>query len=61
MATRSKRTSGKKRTTVKKRTAATTGARPKKRGSGRRDLVKAKNAMFFAKRSARGRFKEMDE
>jgi hypothetical protein len=33
----------------------------KKRGSGRRDTVKAKNATFYAKRTARGSFREMDE
>ena len=27
----------------------------------KRDTVKAKNATFYAKRTARGRFKEMDE
>jgi hypothetical protein len=40
-------------------------ARPKHqtkaRGSGKRDLVKAKNATFFGRRTASGRFKEMDE
>jgi len=32
-----------------------------KRGSGKRELLKARNATFFAKRTASGRFKEMDE
>ena len=32
-----------------------------KRAAGKRDLVKGKNATMFAKRSAKGRFKEMDE
>ena len=31
------------------------------RSSSRRKTLKTKNATFFAKRSARGRFKEMDE
>ena len=33
----------------------------KKRGSQKRDLVKGRRATSFAKRNARGRFKEMDE
>jgi hypothetical protein len=33
----------------------------KKRSASKRDTVKAPNATFFAKRTARGRFKEMDE
>ena len=33
----------------------------KKRSASKRDTVKASNATFFAKRTARGRFKEMDE
>jgi hypothetical protein len=33
----------------------------KKRSSGKRDTVKAKNATMYAKRTARGRFKEMDD
>ncbi|HYB96264.1 MAG TPA: hypothetical protein VEC39_14930 [Vicinamibacterales bacterium] len=36
-------------------------AKKAKRPSQKRDRVKAKNATFFAKRSTRGRFKEMDE
>jgi hypothetical protein len=32
-----------------------------KRPAGKRDTVKAKNATFYAKRTARGRFTEMDE
>jgi hypothetical protein len=31
------------------------------RGAGQRDLVKAPNATFYAKRTAGGQFKEMDE
>ena len=41
----------KKETAGKRRTAA----------AGKRDLVKAKNATFFTKRTPRGRFKSMDE
>jgi hypothetical protein len=33
----------------------------KKRSAQKRDRVKAKRATFFAKRTSRGRFKEMDE
>jgi hypothetical protein len=33
----------------------------KKRSSQKRDLVKGKRATMYAKRSARGRFKEIDE
>jgi hypothetical protein len=33
----------------------------RKRSSAKRDTVKAKNATLYAKRTARGRFKEMDE
>lgn len=33
----------------------------KKRSSQKRDLVKGKRASFYAKRTTRGRFKEMDE
>lgn len=29
--------------------------------SGKRELLKSRNATFFAKRTAKGRFKEMDE
>ena len=36
-------------------------ARTSKRSSAKRDLVKGKNATMFAKRSAKGRFKEIDE
>jgi hypothetical protein len=32
----------------------------KKRSSAKRDTVKGKNATSYAKRTARGRFKEMD-
>ena len=53
MATRSKRTATKTRSRA--RTTNKAGR------SGKRDTVKAKNATFYAKRTARGRFKEMDE
>ena len=33
----------------------------KKRSTSKRETVKSKNATFFAKRTANGRFKEMDE
>ncbi len=36
-------------------------AKKAKRSSAKRDLVKGKNATMYAKRSATGRFKEMDE
>ena len=36
-------------------------AKKAKRSAGKRDLVKSKSATMFAKRSAKGRFKEMDE
>jgi hypothetical protein len=32
----------------------------KKRASGKRDLVKSRSGKSFAKRTAKGRFKEMD-
>jgi len=35
--------------------------RKRKRSSGKRELLKTRNASFFGKRTARGRFKEMDE
>ena len=53
-ATTTKRSSA--RATTKKR--ATTA---KTRGSGKRDLVKTPNATLFAKRDARGQFKDMAE
>ena len=53
MATKGKRGS----TTKAKRKPAAT----KHRSASKRDTVKAKNATFYAKRTERGRFKEMDE
>jgi len=47
-----------------KKSAARTSAKrttKTKRPAGKRDLVKAKNATMFAKRTAKGRFNEMDE
>jgi len=32
-----------------------------KRSSGKRERLNTKNARFYAKRTSRGRFKEMDE
>ncbi len=32
----------------------------KKRAAGKRDLVKSRAGKFYAKRTAKGRFKEMD-
>ena len=46
-------------TRTSKRSAAKRGG--SKRVAGKRDTVKAKNATFYAKRTARGRFKQMDE
>ncbi len=33
----------------------------KRRSTSKRELLKSRNASFFAKRTAKGRFKEMDE
>jgi hypothetical protein len=33
----------------------------KKRSSSKRETLRSRNATFFAKRTAKGRFKEMDE
>jgi hypothetical protein len=33
----------------------------KRRSTSKRDTVRTKNATFYAKRTARGRFKEMDD
>jgi hypothetical protein len=52
MAKKAKKTATKRVTKAKK---------TKKRPAGKRDLVKAKNATFYAKRTTKGRFKEMDE
>jgi hypothetical protein len=42
---------------AKKRASAKKAKRP----SAKRDLVKGKNATMYAKRSTKGRFKEIDE
>ena len=42
-----------------KRKRSTT--RKRKRSSGKRELLKTRNATFFGKRTAKGRFKEMDQ
>jgi hypothetical protein len=36
-------------------------ATTRKRTAGKRDTVKAKTATFYAKRTTRGRFRDMDE
>ena len=46
---------------AKKAASKAKGAKKAKRASGKRDLVKGKNATMFAKRTAKGRFKEIDE
>jgi hypothetical protein len=33
----------------------------RRQSAGKRDTVRAKNATFYAKRTSRGRFREMDE
>ena len=43
---------------AKSRKSAKTKA---KRAKGKRDLVKGKNATMYAKRSGKGRFREIDE
>ena len=45
----------------KAKKAATKRASKGKRPAGKRDLVKAKNATSYAKRSTKGRFRELDE
>lgn len=46
---------------AKKAKSRKTAKTKSKRAAGKRDLVKGKTATMFAKRSAKGRFKEMDE
>jgi hypothetical protein len=41
--------------------AAMTYMAKSKRSSGKRELLKSRSATFFAKRTGKGRFKEMDE
>lgn len=54
MATRRASTSSRRRSSTFRRASS-------KRGSQKRDLVKGRNATFYAKRTSKGRFKEMDE
>jgi hypothetical protein len=46
---------------AKRKTSSAKRRSSSRRGSGKRDLVKAGNANFHAKRTSRGRFSEMDE
>jgi hypothetical protein len=46
---------------AKKAKKAKKATKAKKRAAGKRDLVKGKNATMFAKRTTKGRFKEIDE
>jgi len=49
-----RRTSGRRRSSTRRRSTA-------KGSSQRRDLVKGRSSTFYAKRTSKGRFKEMDE
>ena len=42
-------------------TKRTTSTRTRKRSAAKRGGVNAKNATFYAKRTAKGRFRELDE
>jgi hypothetical protein len=46
---------------AKRKTATSRERSAPKRASGKRELLKSRNATFFARRTSRGRFKEMDE
>lgn len=46
---------------TRRRTSSTRRRKAPKRGSQKRDLVKTPRATLFAKRTSKGRFKEMDE
>ena len=46
---------------AKRKTATRRKSSSPKRGSGKRELLKSRTATFFARRTSRGRFKEMDE
>ena len=46
---------------AKRKTATRRKRSAPKRASGKRELLKSRNATFFARRTSRGRFKEMDE
>jgi hypothetical protein len=51
----------KKAKAATKAKASKTAKKAKQRPAAKRDLVRGKNATMFAKRTARGRFKEIDE
>ena len=53
------KSSAKSKSAKSKKTAS--GSASRKRGSGRRDLVKTPTGDFFARRDGEGKFKEMDE
>jgi hypothetical protein len=46
---------------TKRKTATPRKRSSPKRGSGKRELLKSRNATFFARRTGSGRFKDMDE
>jgi hypothetical protein len=46
---------------TKRKTASGGRSSSTKRGSQKRELLKRRNTSFFAKRTSKGRFKEMDE
>jgi hypothetical protein len=46
---------------TKRKTSSRRRSSGSKRGSGRREVLKGPNATSFAKRTASGRFKEIDE
>ena len=60
MAKKSKKKSSKSASSANSGSNSKRGAKSK-RPAGKRDLVKAKSATMFAKRSPKGRFTEMDE
>ena len=60
MATKAKKKSSKRATAANSVSKSKRGEQSK-RPAGKRELVKAKNATMFAKRSTKGRFTEMDE
>jgi hypothetical protein len=46
---------------TKRKTPSTRRSSASKRGPGTREVLKAPSGVFFARRTAAGRFKEMDE
>lgn len=46
---------------TKRKTATTRKRSTPKRAPGKRELLKARNATFFGRRTSRGRFRELDE